>query len=759
MIVRQFIFGRWISKLLCLLLVSVVVMSILAVTTIAEDGGRVLAINDMQHEDSGGIISNFYGSLRKVAETDDIVMYYRSDNYAIIVEDKRNGFLWSSAVDMNSYGIENVNNRILSRMKSMFEFKYTNITNNKFATVAVDYTVHTPEVILETTHNGVNMLYKFDKLGISIQLKIFIEENTLIVQIPADRILEEGDYHILSIDLMPFLGASSNEEEGYIFYPDGCGALFRFDDKTGKKASKSIYYIYGSDSLNLDVYQYNKVNKIKTAMLPVFGIKKGDTAAFIAAVTKGEFDTAIGFSPSSFSNIHLNRISPEFTYRRTYEDLRDNPNIPPRIENEMNKVDREVKYFFLANENADYSGMANEYRRYLVDTEKITRKSSNYTKLDNSSNSIPMSLDLFMGIKEERILFDKFVRATTFEQAEEILKEFSSKGVDNIHVKLMGWGAKGYGEYPVFSSPNKSLGGKEGLLNLAELSKKNGYQLYLDTNVTDANKDVGGFSVRYDTVYLKNGLIAVDSLNKKLLLNPAVSLDRFKNQFISEIRGFGINGLCIEKIGGQVYRDYNEKSPLTREKTAMLWQEILEETQNQLGNCSVEGGNLYVLKHVDRLFEIPVEDSGNIVTTEAIPFYQMIVHGYIPYSSDPGNLFYDYQSQKLKWIEYGCMPYFKLTYSKSDVLKYTEYNSLFSSYYKDWLDIAAQTYREFNERLGDIWNKEMVKHEKMRNGLFKVVYDDGTKIYINYNSVKVFVDGYEINPIEYLVIDREGSVK
>ncbi|HOJ10299.1 MAG TPA: DUF5696 domain-containing protein [Clostridiales bacterium] len=739
---------RGISIVLCLILFIGTSLSVILVSS----ANVTLADNNV----SDIVSDNVSGSRTKVAETDKIALYYAiddADNYEIIVEDKRNGYIWSSSFDLEKYSNEKLNNLIISRMKALFDFKYTYTTNRKFTIVSIDYVSHKPEVSIKLTKNGINMLYEFDKLGISIPLKISINENMLIVNIPVEEIKEEGDYHLTSLDLLPFFGASDNKEQGYMFYPDGSGALFRFKNEPINDISRSGFYIYGTDQVNLSLYEENERKGIETAMLPVYGVKKGENAAFLAVITDGEYDTSINIAPSGFSNIHLNRISPEFTYRRKYGDLRDNPNIPDRIETEILMENREVKYFFLANDEADYSGMANTYRNYLIEEEILSRK------INENSKIIPMSLDLFMGINEQRILFDKFIQATTFKQSKTILEEVSQLGVDNVHVKLIGWGAKGYGAYPVFLPANKKLGGVKGLKDLVKYTKEKGYLLYLDANFTDANKGEKGFSIRRDAVFEKNGLVASNKHKDKYLLNPITALDRFKNQFILKVKEYGIDGLCLERIGNQLYNDYHEKYPVTRKETAENWQEMLEMADAHLGNCAANGGNMYILNQVNRLFDIPTEDSGNMNTSEAIPFYQMVVHGYIPYSSDPGNLFYDYKTQKLKWIEYGCMPYFKLTYSKSDVLKYTDYNVLFSSYYKDWLATAADTYKEFNEHLGDTWSREMIKHEQLQGNVYKVTYKDGTKIYVNYNQRNILVEGYEVKAVDYLVVDKGGNMR
>jgi len=204
-------------------------------------------INDSSNQET--VAKTLNKNLYKVAESEVLILYFDVENHAVVVMDKRNNHIWSSAADIESYGIENVNERILSRMTTLFEFKYTNTTNNKYAIVIADYTLHKPEIKYDITSNGIKMYYRFSKLGISIQVNIFLDGNILTVQIPADSILEDGDFNIISIDLMPFFGSSSNKEEGYMFYPDGCGALHRFKHVTGNKTGRASFYIYGGFSV------------------------------------------------------------------------------------------------------------------------------------------------------------------------------------------------------------------------------------------------------------------------------------------------------------------------------------------------------------------------------------------------------------------------------------------------------------------------------------------------------------------------------
>ena len=115
-------------------------------------------------------------------------MYYDKDNYRIAIEDKRNGYVWRSAVEYDKYDEGDLNNLMISRMTALFDFKYTNTTNKKYAIVSIDYNNHKPEVSIESKSNGLKMLYKFSKLGISIPINISVEKNILTAHIPVEKI-------------------------------------------------------------------------------------------------------------------------------------------------------------------------------------------------------------------------------------------------------------------------------------------------------------------------------------------------------------------------------------------------------------------------------------------------------------------------------------------------------------------------------------------------------------------------------------------
>lgn len=689
---------------------------------------------------------NIPGGYIKKAETENLELYYNESIYSFIVKDKRNGCLWCSSVDESYYNMENTNNLWKQNMSSMFYINYTsdykkiNSSNN----IAQESKVSTRPI-----EKGIAIKYDLTKLSIRFTIEIWLDNNSVNVRIPAESIEEYGNNCITSIELLPFLGAASDYETGYVFYPDGCGGLYHFKGKPELTPEKYSWPVYGYDKLDLDEIEKREKAGLEQALLPVFGLKKGDNA-FIAIITKGDHDTYINFYPSGFA-VNLTRINAELIYRRTHKDLRPYATITNYIEKEMFREDHEIKYVFLAGNDANYSGMASVYRQYL-------EKESQIRRTDDFSGSMPLWLDLFMGIILDQVLFDKYIKMTTFDNAIEILEAFKNRGID-IYTNLIGWVKGGYRSFPANWPPERALGGINGIRKLAEYSKNNDIKLFLENNFIDALDKNWGFSKRNDVAYQRNGLSVTDKRKEKYILNPVKAYKRFAETLIPKIKNIPISGLSFDRLGKFIYFDYHKDYPVSRSQAAEQWAKIMEVSREKTGGAVVRGGNAYILKYADWLLDIPVKDSGYFLTDELIPFYQMVVHGYIPYSANAGNLFHDFKRQKLKWVEYGCMPYFKLTYQESVLLLKTEYNHLFTSCYLYWIDTAVDIYEEFNQRIGDLWTEIIVSHEKIGDDIYKVTYGNGSRVYINYNESPVHVDSFNIKEMDYIVVDKEGKVK
>ena len=85
-------------------------------------------------------------------------------------------------------------------------------------------------------------------VGIGFQMVVKVKGNEVDITITNESIIEGDKVKIASIYLYPFLGATKKDEiAGYIFVPDGSGALIRFKDNNNKFKLPYEGKIYGNN--------------------------------------------------------------------------------------------------------------------------------------------------------------------------------------------------------------------------------------------------------------------------------------------------------------------------------------------------------------------------------------------------------------------------------------------------------------------------------------------------------------------------------
>ena len=126
--------------------------------------------------------------------------------------------------------------------------------------------------------------------------------------------------------------------------------------------------------------------------------------------------------------------------------------------------------------------------------------------------------------------------------------------------------------------------------------------------------------------------------------------------------------------------------------------------------------NAYVLPYVAAVTNVPVSSSGYNLTDYDIPFYQMVLHGYIPYAGTAVNGSSNSDETFLLSLAYGSQIHYDLTYVDSDTLQDTEYNDLFYTNYKGWTDMAAKQFRKAEEVLEPIADYTITNFERSEDG-------------------------------------------
>lgn len=708
-----------------------------------------------------------------VSEGQNMALYYDYALAGFFVRDKRSGFIWKSTYDANAVSGQEENQYLQNLYRSMFLIEYvrTNEMNKDVNTVQSAAKQVVSNVKIEG--GRLKIYYRLPAEEIGFLAVISLENDVLKVEIPADAIVEKSTTRIVQIHALPFFGAVKSGADGYLFYPDGSGALMDLqlvDKKSLNQTAKPIEIpIHGTKDTDIDQMRKDEAY----ASLPVLGIKDGGSA-MVGYITEGASDASVNVSAEN-QVVRLNRNYFSFRYRYSYDilssdisiqgagfddDTKQDAQDEKKGQNKKSKViarvydyqtireDRTVCYQFLHGDDADYSGMARAYRTYLLQSGKL----NNAVK---ELEQMPLAVDFFMGIKKDQVLYQSFLPMTTLEQARQINELFKAEGVAGQIVRLKGWSKGGYGIEPFKLDVERKIGGSSGMKRYLNYTAEHNIDVYLEMNLLDASAAAGGFSKGGDIVKSGNSLPLTDSSGDRYLLH----IDAVKQKFEKILKqGYVQNGagLCLNRMGSRTYYDYSMNTLKTKNACEAQWSNLLDAAAGTKGGVSVDGANSYALKSADVLFDVPLGSSRMQITDRDVPFLQMVLHGYIPYASEPGNLFYDHDIIVLKWLEYGCLPYYELTYQSSEELINTGYSELFSSQYQQCKDQILGTYALFQENLNGIWNSPMTAHS-YDGAVVKITYESGRSLYLNDSDKDAVSEGKTIKARSFLITQEAAA--
>lgn len=667
-----------------------------------------------------------------VAANDRLSLYLSPGCCAVEIEDALTGRTWSSTMnDETAEGLK----IIPAQQKRITSLLAVNCTNLQTGLGVVNNTALMAEKELTASYelidNGVRLTYYYGTYQVGVQIEILLDGQNLLVRVPYDGIVEDGDFSLVSLDVLPFLFSATDKSEGFFLYPDGCGAIMEFQDYAHYKEPTRLYQVYGDYQKQpalLDMF----AQESPETLFPVFGMNRGGNG-MLAIIEKGA-ETARVSVNSSNNIIGINYLFANFQYRRSFEDKRVTTRDIKVFDKDDIKVDYQMRILFLAEEDPDYSVMACVWRDYLLENGVVARK----------EHTPSVAIDLFMNAPEEGLLFDVPRTVTTLSQAEEILLSLDSLGVRNIRASIKGWTADGYGKTPDRFPISGAVGSDGDLKRLIETAHRLGATVSLTANFLEAASDQRGYSHRNDVVYTGNHIIMTDLEETVFMLSPDVAKNKLTD-FLKKAVDFDLDGVRFERMGQYVAYNYGSRRYLTAEDTLGIYRAMTDEVKAAFGAAEAEGGDTCLLGMADFFTRVPYEDFGYQITTASVPFYQIALHGLVEYAGQPGNLSSDLEREVLRWVEMGYTPFFELTYDNTEELMYTNYQSLFSAECTAWQERVAWAAKQFTEGpLAELHDQLIVRHERLSETLVKVTYESGAAVYVNYGSQPVLQDGVEI---------------
>lgn len=703
-----------------------------------------------QETDTQDNATNPAGS-QLVVEADDIQMIYDEESKSLQITDQ-SGYVWSSVVDEDLYSSEKLNESWQKNVKSIFHISYADIADAN-PTIKTGFS-YNADIKAKKSDEGIRLDCNFSKEGISLSMIFSVKDGEMVVSVPSADIQEKKKNKLLSVEILPYFGACANTEEGYMVYPDGSGALKYHTSINSDTLTNSSYKwdVYGNELTTLETVKENQIEGLQIAMLPVFGMKKGEHA-YIAYSEKGEEEGTINMYPSG-AGIDLNRMSFSFRYRTTYSILMSNININGTntaqninglmYNEEIIQEDHDVHYSFLTAEQADYSGMAQRYRETLLAKGMLNASAA--------KEDIGVSVNILMAASAQGFFNNTVAVTTTAEQAETIMEMVNEIGFkDKSFFNLKGWGVGGIGVYPQTTKPDNAVSKVSEMVALLN----SGNKVSLQMDLFYADQDNGGFDKRSDVIKMGNQNVLTDTSGKLFWFNTATAEQRLQS-LMKNYKKAEKRNITFEHIGKVLFRDENVDSKMTRQEVRNAMEKMLKQTEEG-GYVSVEGANQYALKYADVIYGLPGTSSEYFISDMDIPFTQMVLYGSIPYTGTYGNLSSDYEKQLLQWLEYGYIPAFELTYSTSEVLKETNYNDLYTSQYESNRERLEKAYQLYEDAISKLHGTYMIEHTVLEDGFVKTEYSNGSIVYINYTQEEKSYDGVTVKARGYVVDAMVGD--
>ncbi|WP_199613925.1 DUF5696 domain-containing protein [Paenibacillus alkalitolerans] len=690
-------------------------------------------------------------SFRQVAETDILRLKLDESTGHFQVEDKRNGHVWRSYPDPRDWANESIGGMWKQHLVSPLMFQYIDFTVYNSPPKESNFTAVNGTInAVKEIEGGVQWTYDMPEYGLSVPVQIRILDDYVETKIIDGGIKEHG-YSLLWLRLFPFLAAEhSANREGYMFIPDGSGALIRFDDNRISTNRGYQEPVFGRDPSFETGLSFSSRYPVK---MPVFGIKSGNKA-MLAVIGEGAEYSEVFAAPSGLFS-QYNWITAQQKYRAEYEQITNRNKGTSYItyNKEMRfGTDRTVRYYFLDEDEADYAGMAARYRRYLMQ-EKGMRK------LEDNNEPLPLYISLIGGDTADGMIGDRYIQATSTEEAGLIVTELRNRGVGKMYVTYMGWQKGGYSAHGGYFPADDRLGGNEGMKRFVELAHSMHAKVLLGVNYDLNNTGANGFMAQYHAVRDMAGTIQKFRHRKDNLYMASQQfiLETIEGD-LSEYQKFGADGLFLEQAGSMLASDYNARTGSDRTEALKLQEEIFQQVNDSLGIVEAENPNFYAVDNVTHIRNLSDDFSYDLFSEKPVPFAQIALHGLITYTSSEENDRHQNTNDFLRDIEYGALPSFVFTQVETEALTEAHGLQLKSSAFADWAETAAAEYERYNKALAGVQSKFITDHRELANGVMATIYEDGTTILVNYND-NPYVHGQVTVPARnYVVLEGNGGV-
>lgn len=690
------------------------------------------------------------GSYELMAENDAVTVYYDADTLALSVVDKATGSVMSSVA---TYDDGKNNATWTAAMQSAITMTLINGADDTKQVNSFDENI---ERNVTKVDNGFDADLHWRDYGLKLRLEVRLEANGLVARIPEDSIREENEkFFIGTITIYPYMGCSyMTDNEGYLFVPDGNGALIYLNDKEGRFPTGYSAMIYGADvgfeesSVKTLLWEkYDTISDSEQVSAPVYGIAHtDDQMAYLAVVEKGSERASINAMPNGV-NVDYNRAYARFVLRRLYTQPTSNNSTTGSMrmtEEDRSHSDLQVRFLFLSGDRANYAGMAGAYREYMLAGGELVPVEDDYrTRID------------FLGTERQNFLLGTTaVVMTTADDIRYIYDDLSKQGMNDIFSVYKGWQKGGLYNIPVMKfKADRAIGGTRDLAKLVKEAESRGNILYLYDDALRINPDEQNATFNVVKQVNKRRYqeeTYMDVYEELLYLTPTRSAE-LTRRLVRSATGEGVGNFVLAGTTNTLFTYTYSGNKYTRFDCAQTLKDSIDALTKDAERIALENPNAYLWKDMSAYIDMPLYTSSFIVEDESVPFLSIVLRGVVPVYSEYVNFEANKQEFFLKMIETGTRPSFYITKEDTSELLYTNSRDMYSSQYdayRDQILTYDEAFRAFEEQ---IQGATIEAHDILGNGITRVTYSNGRRVYLNYSSVRQTADDLTVEAMGYLV--------
>jgi hypothetical protein len=685
------------------------------------------------------------------AETKQAELWLNKEWNTVRIRNKNTGYIWGALPLEEAEGLNKTWNNYGNSIAAIECFDETG-TEGRYSLTSDAITSYTAR------GNGFLCHADFKEIGISFNITVTLDNNRLTFRVEEESISEGNGgsaYRLKSLTFMPYLGSVySDSTEGYLFIPDGPGALVRFQ-KPAQYTATFAGRVYGKDlgiealaqPSDLQAYRPNDyaVDEPQVIM-PVYAVVHGVNQNGLFAVIENGAEYATILAAPALQNNPYNWEAARFEFRQKYNKNINRKKgagavVPQEHKNELSP---ELSVYITDGQEAHYDGMAGLYRSLLYEKGVLKKQSGD-------SDSYPMKVELLgAGLRDEFI--GKSLRVFT-----------DAKGASRIADRLAGLDISDLSFiYKCYTKNNEAgkalldrLGGKGEIQALVDKVTGNGGRFYFYLNPVSANEDQ--INKRTEAANNLSNMVIELSRNNRSVLYPNTyfyRLDEVGERIAdaAALRKFDkLSGFALDELSYRLYGDFTSGKETTRAQNLETSVELVKQAANGQ-KIPLYQPNQYLWSYASEFYNIPLSGGQFLYETDTVPFLQIVLSGSLQSYGIPLNVGTYSTERILRHIEYGVAPSFTVTECDSMLLYRTTQEDYISTNYGDWEAYIKEAYDMISSALTRVRGHAITEHKALEDGFIRVSYDNGINIYVNYTAVEQSDGAITVEPGWFRVV-------